>query len=69
MGEWGTGEDVSVEEFKEQFETTFFCCKNDTKVAPTMRNQGSGSIVNISLVAGRIGLPTSTAYVSSKFAV
>ena len=69
-GIWGTGEDVSVEEFKEQFETNFFSVvRMIQKVAPTMRNQGSGSIVNISSVAGRIGLPASTAYVSSKFAV
>lgn len=69
-GIWGTGEDVSVEEFKEQFETNFFSVvRMVQKVAPTMRNQGSGSIVNISSVAGRIGLPASTAYVSSKFAV
>ena len=69
-GIWGTGEDVSVEEFKEQFETNFFSVvRMVQKVAPTMRNQGSGNIVNISSVAGRIGLPASTAYVSSKFAV
>ena len=69
-GIWGTGEDVSVEEFKSQFETNFFSViRMIQKVAPTMRNQGSGNIVNISSVAGRIGLPASTAYVSSKFAV
>ena len=69
-GIWGTGEDVSVEEFKEQFETNFFSVvRMIQKVAPTMRKQGSGNIVNISSVAGRIGLPASTAYVSSKFAV
>ena len=69
-GIWGTGEDVSVDEFKEQFETNFFSViRMIQKVAPTMRNQGSGNIVNISSVAGRIGLPASTAYVSSKFAV
>ena len=69
-GIWGTGEDVSIEEFKAQFETNFFSVvRMIQKVAPTMREQGSGNIVNISSVAGRIGLPASTAYVSSKFAV
>ena len=69
-GIWGTGEDVSIEEFKAQFETNFFSIvRMIQKVAPTMRKQGSGNIVNISSVAGRIGLPASTAYVSSKFAV
>ena len=69
-GIWGTGEDVSLEEFREQFETNFFSVvRMIQKVAPIMREQGSGNIVNISSVAGRIGLPASTAYVSSKFAV
>lgn len=69
-GIWGTGEDVSIEEFKAQFETNFFSIvRMIQKVVPTMRKQGSGNIVNISSVAGRIGLPASTAYVSSKFAV
>ena len=39
-------------------------------VIPTMRKQGSGTIVNISSLGGRIGLmPFLTALHSSKFAV
>ncbi len=69
-GIWGTGEDVSLEEFREQFETNFFSVvRLIQKVAPTMRKQGSGNIVNISSIAGRIGFPVSTAYISSKFAL
>ena len=34
-----------------------------------MRNQNSGNIINISSVAGRMGLPGSPAYISSKFAL
>ena len=69
-GIWGTGEDVSLEEFREQFETNFFSIvRLIQKVAPTMRKQGSGDIVNISSIAGRIGFPVSTAYISSKFAL
>ena len=34
-----------------------------------MRKQGTGDIVNISSIAGRIGFPVSTAYISSKFAI
>ena len=69
-GIWGTAEDVSIEEFREQFETIFFSVvKMIQKVAPIMRKQGSGNIVNISSIAGRIGFPVSTAYISSKFAI
>jgi NAD(P)-dependent dehydrogenase (short-subunit alcohol dehydrogenase family) len=69
-GIWGTAEDVSLEEFREQFETNFFSViRMIQKVAPVMRKQGSGDIVNISSIAGRIGFPVSTAYISSKFAI
>jgi NAD(P)-dependent dehydrogenase (short-subunit alcohol dehydrogenase family) len=69
-GIWGTVEDVSLEEFREQFETNFFSIvRMIQKVAPIMRKQGSGNIVNISSIAGRIGFPVSTAYISSKFAL
>jgi NAD(P)-dependent dehydrogenase (short-subunit alcohol dehydrogenase family) len=68
-GIWGTAEDVSIEEFREQFETNFFSVvRMIQKVAPIMRKQGTGDIVNISSIAGRIGFPVSTAYISSKFA-
>ena len=67
---WGCVEDVSIDEFKAQFETNFFSIiKLIQEVGPTMRKQGSGTIVNISSVAGRIGFPASPAYISSKFAL
>ena len=34
-----------------------------------MRKNGSGIIVNVSSVAGRIGFPGTPAYISSKFAL
>tara|TARA_B110000014_G_C19967213_1_gene500650 strand:- start:81 stop:914 length:834 start_codon:yes stop_codon:yes gene_type:complete len=69
-GMWGTTEDVSLDEFKEQFETNFFSVvRMIQKVAPIMRKQGTGDIVNISSIAGRIGFPVFTAYNSSKFAL
>jgi NAD(P)-dependent dehydrogenase (short-subunit alcohol dehydrogenase family) len=69
-GLWGCVEDVSVDEFKEQFETNFFSIiRLIQEVAPTMRKQETGTIVNIGSVAGRIGFPASTAYISSKFAL
>jgi len=67
---WGCVEDVSVDEFKEQFDTNFFSIiRLIQEVGPTMRKQGSGTIVNVSSVVGRIGFPASPAYISSKFAL
>ena len=69
-GQFGCTEDVSVEDFRKQFETNFFSIVRIVQeVAPIMRNQNSGIIVNISSVAGRMGLPGSPAYISSKFAL
>ena len=69
-GLWGCVEDVSVDEFKEQFETNFFSIiRLIQEVGPTMRKQSSGTIVNVSSVVGRIGFPASPAYISSKFAL
>jgi len=69
-GIFGCLEDISVEELKEQFETNFFgIVRMIHEAAPIMRAQKSGSIVNVSSVAGRIGFPGSPAYISSKFAL
>ena len=69
-GQFGCTEDVSLEDFRKQFETNFFSIvRIIQEVAPIMRNQGSGIIVNISSVAGRMGLPGSSAYISTKFAL
>jgi len=69
-GLWGCVEDVSIDEFKAQFDTNFFSIiRLIQEVGPTMRKQGSGTIVNISSVVGRIGCPASPAYISSKFAL
>jgi len=68
--QFGCTEDVSIDEFRKQFETNFFSIiRVIQEVAPIMRKQGSGIIVNISSVVGRMGLPGSPAYISTKFAL
>ncbi len=69
-GQFGCTEDVPIEDFRKQFETNFFSIVRIVQeIAPIMRKQGSGIIVNISSVVGRMGIPGSTAYVSTKFAL
>ena len=66
----GALEQISMDEIKEEFETNFFgIIKLIQKVLPQMRKQQSGRIINVSSLAGRIGLPIASAYVSSKFAL
>lgn len=54
----------------DMFETNFFGAVSAMqKVVPVMRQQGGGTIVNISSVAGHIPLPFSSAYSATKFAL
>ncbi len=69
-GQFGCTEDLTIDDFRKQFETNFFSIvRIIQEVAPIMRNQNSGNIINISSVVGRMGLPGSPAYISSKFAL
>ena len=69
-GLFGCVEDITMDELKAQFQTNFFGVVSlIQEIAPIMRKQGSGIIVNVSSVAGRIGFPGTPAYISSKFAL
>lgn len=69
-GLFGCIEEVPIKDFKDQFDTNFFSIiRIIQEIAPIMRNQNSGKIVNVSSVVGRMGFPGSPAYISSKFAL
>jgi short-subunit dehydrogenase len=69
-GMFGPVEEITTQEIKKQFETNFFGTIRLIKaLVPIMRKQGNGTIVNISSMVGRFGVPLNSAYVSSKFAV
>src|SRR3954469_23102640 len=66
----GAFEDLAMDEIKAQYETNVFGLIRTTQaVLPIMRRQKSGTVINISSGVGRFGLPGSSAYVSTKFAV
>ena len=69
-GMFGPIEEITTQEIKKEFETNFFGPIRLIKaIVPIMRKQGKGTIVNISSMVGRFGVPLNSAYVSSKFAV
>ncbi|MEU3793894.1 SDR family NAD(P)-dependent oxidoreductase [Streptomyces fructofermentans] len=58
-------------DFRAQFETNFWGVYNVTKAAlPALRRQGSGTVVQISSIGGRVGgSPGIASYQAAKFAV
>lgn len=66
----GAVEDISIEEGQAQMDTNFFGVLRVCRaVLPIMRAQGSGTIINMSSLAGIQGLPFSGLYAASKFAL
>jgi NAD(P)-dependent dehydrogenase (short-subunit alcohol dehydrogenase family) len=66
----GNFEELSSQDFERQFATNFWGVLNVMRAAlPVMRKQRSGHIINMSSVAGVVGLKHCSAYGASKFAV
>lgn len=69
-GQYGAVEDVPVEDWRAQFEVNVFgAIAMIQAVLPSMRASGSGTIVNVSSVAGRIAIPFAAPYCASKHAL
>jgi NAD(P)-dependent dehydrogenase (short-subunit alcohol dehydrogenase family) len=66
----GCVEDLALEDIRGTFEKNFFnVFELIQHVLPSMRHNRSGKIINIGSVAGRMGFPMSSAFVSSQFAL
>ena len=66
----GFSEDVLDAELRRQFDTNFFGAAAVTRAfLPLMRRQGSGHVVMISSISGRMGFPGVGSYSASKFAM
>jgi len=69
-GQRGPIEMVPLDAIRRNFETNVFGLLGLTQlVAPVMRAQGSGRIINVGSVAGRIARPMSSIYDATKHAV
>lgn len=63
-------EDESLDQFRSVMETNYLGAVRCVKqVLPAMRRKGSGCIVNITSIAGRIAFGATSAYNASKFAL
>ncbi len=66
----GAIEDLQPEAVRRQFQVNVFAPLQLARaVLPTMRAQRSGTIVNVSSLAGRVSLPLMGSYCASKFAL
>lgn len=70
FGQHGAMEDISRETLRRQFEVNVFGLQDLTnRILPVLRKAGSGRIVQVSSVLGRLSLPMAGSYCASKHAV
>jgi NAD(P)-dependent dehydrogenase (short-subunit alcohol dehydrogenase family) len=69
-GSYGAVEDVPLDEARRQFEVNLFgAARLIQLVLPSMRARGSGTIINISSMGGKIHTPFGAWYHATKFAL
>jgi len=66
----GFAEATTIPQFKKNFDVNLFGVQRVSRaVLPSMRQQGSGLIVNISSIVGRMVMPFAASYVATKYAL
>jgi NAD(P)-dependent dehydrogenase (short-subunit alcohol dehydrogenase family) len=66
----GFVEEISMEEYRKQFETNVFGVIAVTKAfLPVMRKQKYGCIINVSSISGKVAFPGLSPYIASKHAI
>jgi len=69
-GQYGVFEKISMEKVRKNFEVNVFGVMNVMQgIIPIFRQQKGGVILNVSSCGGRIGIPASSVYISTKFAL
>jgi len=70
VGMFAAFADVTLAEFRQLMDVNLWGVVHGCQAAvPQMQRQGQGTIINVASIAGKRGMPLSTAYCTSKFAV
>lgn len=69
-GQYGVFEGTSIEKIRKNFDVNVFGYMNVMqRIIPVFRQQGGGIILNVGSCGGIFGLPLSSSYISTKFAL